>query len=401
MMPMPHLLNLAKSMSSRVVLCLVSITVVAVPLIGAQENPESPAGIAWAVRGNWRVEAKDAPIQTGDSIQPGSLLRPDPVAAPHTIIVLLPDGQRVFYECFTVDDCARGFRVPSLYRDPERFAVDMLARIGAALLRENRDFSASSDIHPPFGTPRDELLAVLGPGNQVQVGGLVTNLPNGRFTLYIRPLDPARPGQFHLVVDKTTPFLSFPLSSAGLYLVIVRDELNRPRIHLFLAAIGSVQEESVKKSFHDMKQLMHQWDDDFNGWPIHDFQWAYLESLVAGTQPAGDPQSASKAEHGSSSDRMASNQSAANRLPAPGVAAEPTFSPKPGLLAGDTNIVLQSDTPGAVIHFTVDPSQPTANSPVYRAPIVVKGAGVDIKAFASAPGKKDSAVVTAIFRIRK
>jgi hypothetical protein len=70
-------------------------------------------------------------------------------------------------------------------------------------------------------------------------------------------------------------------------------------------------------------------------------------------------------------------------------------------LAGETNIVLQCDTPGAVIHFTLNPSEPTANSPVYRAPIVVKGGGMDIKAFAAAPGKKDSPVVTAIFRIRK
>ena len=381
---MPHLLNLAKSMSG--FLCLVAITVVAVPLIGAQENAASPAGIAWGVKGTWRVEGKDVPIRTGDSIQPGSLLRPDPVAAQHTMIVLLPDGQRVFYECFTIDDCARGFRVPSLYRDPEPLAVAMLAHIGAALIREDRDFSAVSDLHPPFGTPRDEILAALGPGNQVQVGGLATNLPNGRFTLYIRPLDPSRPGQSHLVVDKTTPSLSFPLPSAGLYLVTVRDELNRPRIHLFLAAVSSAQEASFKKSFHDMKQLMHQWDDDFNGWPIHDFQWAYLESLVA--QPAGDPQNASQAE-------------LVNRPPAPGATAEPTFSPKPGLLAGATNIVLQCDTPGAVIHFTVNPSQPTANSPVYRAPIVLKGGGLDIKAFASAPGKKDSAVVTAVFRIRK
>lgn len=385
MTPMPHLHNLAKSLSGRVVLCLLSISVLAGPL-GAQKNAASPAGVAWAVKGSWRVEGKDLPIHTGDSIQPGSLLLPDPTAAPHTIIVLLPDGQRVFYECFTVDDCARGFRVPSLYRDPEAFAVAMLARIGAALIAEDRDFSAVSDLHPPFGSPRDEILTVLGPGNQVQVGGLVTNLPNGHFTLYIRPLDPARPGQFHLVVDKTMPLLSFPLPSAGLYLVTVRDELNRPRIHIFLAAIDSAQEASFKKSFHDMKQLMHEWDDDFNGWPIHDFQWAYLESLV--TQPAGDPQRASKAE-------------LVNRLPAPGVTAEPTFSPKPGLLAGDTNIVLQCDTPGAVIHFTVNPSQPTANSPVYRAPIVAKGTGVDIKAFASAPGKKDSAVVMGIFRIRK
>jgi hypothetical protein len=382
-MPMPHLLNLAKSMFG--FLCLVAITVVAAPLIWAQENAASPAGVAWAVRGTWRVEAKGVPIHTGDSIQTGSLLLPDPVAAPHTIIVLLPDGQRVFYECFTVDDCARGFRVPLLYRDPEPFAVDMLARIGAALIGEERDVSATSDIHPPFGTPRDEILSVVGPGNQVQVGGLAANLPNGRFTLYIRPLDPARPGQSHLVVDKTGPVLSFPVPSAGLYLIIVRDELNRPRIHLFLAAISPAQEASYKKSFQDMKRLLHQWDDDFNGWPIHDFQWAYLESLV--TRPAGE--------------RMAGNQSAVNRPPTVGVAAEPTFSPKPGLLAGDTNIVLQCDTPGAVIHFTVNPSQPTANSPVYREPIVVKGGGMDIKAFASAPGKKDSAVVTAIFRIRK
>jgi hypothetical protein len=391
-MPMPHLVNLAKSI-------LALSTVVAAPLILAQKNPASPGGVAWAVRGTWQVEGKSAPIKTGDSIQPGSLLRPDPVATPHTIIVLLPDGQRIFYECFTVDDCARDFRVPSLYRDPEPFALDMLARTGAALIREDRDSSAASEIHPPFGTPRDEILAVLGPGNQVQVGGLATNLPNGHFALYVRPLDPSRPGQSHLVVDKTGPSLSFPVPSAGLYLIIVRDELNRPRIHLFLAAISPAQEPSFKKSFHDMKQLMHQWDDDFNGWPIHDFQWAYLESLV--TQPAGDAQSASEAERGSSSERMAGNLSTAKRPPAPGVTAEPTFSPKPGLLAGDTNIVLQCDTPGAVIHFTVDPSQPTANSPVYRAPIVVKGAGVDIKAFASAPGKKDSAVVTAIFRIRK
>jgi hypothetical protein len=389
---MPRLLNLAKSMPGRVALCLVAITVVAVPLIWAQENAASPAGVAWGVKGTWRTEGNDVPIHSGDGIQPGSLLRPDPVTAQHTIIVLLPDGQRVFYECFTIDDCARGFRVPSLYRDPEPFAVDMLARIGAGLIREDRDFSAVPDIHLPFGSPRDEIVAVLGPGNQVHVEGLVTKLPNGRFTLYIRPLDPAGLGQFHLIVDKTAPFISFPLPSAGLYLVTVRDELNRPRIHLFLAAISSAQEASFKKSFHDMKQLMHQWDDDFNGWPIHDFQWAYLESLVAGTQPAGDPQSASKAEHGSSS---------AHRLPAPGVTAEPTFSPKAGLLAGDTNIVLQCDTPGAVIHFTVNPSSPTANSPVYRGPIVAKGAGVDIKAFASAPGKKDSAIVTAIFRIRQ
>jgi hypothetical protein len=52
---------------------------------------------------------------------------------------------------------------------------------------------------------------------------------------------------------------------------------------------------------------------------------------------------------------------------------------------------LRCDTPGAVIRYTFDGSQPLASSPVYKAPISVRGTGLTIKAFASATGKKDSA----------
>jgi chitinase len=84
-----------------------------------------------------------------------------------------------------------------------------------------------------------------------------------------------------------------------------------------------------------------------------------------------------------------------------GVAREPKFSPEPGVFAGDTEVTLRCATPGAVIHYTFDGSQPVASSPVYAAPISVKGTELTIKAFASAPGKKDSAVVTGIYRIRE
>jgi hypothetical protein len=84
-----------------------------------------------------------------------------------------------------------------------------------------------------------------------------------------------------------------------------------------------------------------------------------------------------------------------------GVAREPKFSPEPGVFAGDTEVRLRCATPGAVIHYTFDGSQPVASSPVYTAPISVKGTELTIKAFASAPGKKDSAVVTGIYRIRE
>jgi hypothetical protein len=64
-------------------------------------------------------------------------------------------------------------------------------------------------------------------------------------------------------------------------------------------------------------------------------------------------------------------------------------------------VTLRCNAPGAVIHYTFDGSQPVATSPVYGAPISVKGTELTIKAFASVPGGKDSAVVTGIYRIRE
>jgi hypothetical protein len=84
-----------------------------------------------------------------------------------------------------------------------------------------------------------------------------------------------------------------------------------------------------------------------------------------------------------------------------GVSAEPAFSPRPGLLNGDTAISVRCSTPGATMHFTVDGSQPVDSSPVYHGPIMVRGTELTIKAFARAPGKKDSPVVTGTFRIKE
>jgi hypothetical protein len=64
-------------------------------------------------------------------------------------------------------------------------------------------------------------------------------------------------------------------------------------------------------------------------------------------------------------------------------------------------VTLRCATSGATIHYTVDGSQPTAASLVYGAPILVKGTALTIKAFASVPGKRDSAVVTGIYHVRQ
>jgi hypothetical protein len=386
-------------LSSSVLICLFFFTLTATSL-RAQKAREAPQGIAWEVRGPWQVEGNGAQILTGDAIQPGSLLQPGEGTAIHSITVLLPDGQRILYECFTAEDCARGFRIPSLYRTPEPFAVDLLARIHAVLADGYRDSSAGSSIQQAPRLPRDEVMAVLGPNNLVDVGGLAAKLSNGRYTYDLRPLDRAYPRQLHLVLEKTAPSITLALPSSGLYVLTITDDLNTPRIDLFIAAVKPAQAEGFEKSFGEAKALMKEWNEVYQGWPIHDFQRAYLESLMQGAKPLATGRQEALAA------KLASNAGVPGGLgdtaaDTAGVTAEPSFLPKPGLFDGDTAVTLRCGTPGATMHFTVDGSQPVAGSPVYRASIMVKGTGLTIKSFASMAGGKDSAVVTGIFRIRQ
>ena len=113
--------------------CMFALAAAAAPL---PPHPAEPAGLTWQVRGSWHTEGNQTQIQTGDPIRQGLLLSTGEGESNASITVLLPDGQRILYECFTPEDCARGFRVPKLYRTPEPFAIETLARIRAALEHE-------------------------------------------------------------------------------------------------------------------------------------------------------------------------------------------------------------------------------------------------------------------------
>jgi hypothetical protein len=336
------------------------------------------------------------PILTGDAIQPGSLLLPGEASANHSITVLLPDGQRILYECFSSEECAHGFRVPSLYRNPDPLGVEMLVRIQAVLGNERHDSTTISNSQHTSRLPRDEAVAVLGSGNRVHIEGLVQSLPNGRYTYDLLPRDRAYPQQSRLVFDKTAPSVDLALPASGLYVITIFDALNTPRIDLFIAAVKPAQEASISKSFRELKALMSEWNEDYQGWPIHDFQRAYLKSVVSGGKHVPTAMHVNAAVQTSSTTAMPFGTLPRER---DNVTAEPSFSPTPGLFDSDTEVTLRCSTQSAIIRYTVDGSQPTSSSPIYRAPIMVKGTALTIKAFASGSGLKDSAVVTGIFRI--
>jgi len=355
--------------------------------VGAQCATLTSSGIAWQAKGTWGIDGVTGSVRTGDAVPPGSLLLAKDPKTAHSIVVLLPDGQRVLYECFTEEQCDRGFRVPLLIEKPADFAPEFLARIRAVLIR-NRDVPQTKAQRL---LPREETLAALGPGNQVSIAGLAASLPDGRYTYEASDreahgnLAPKRPIFVKKAFVKKGPSIHLKLPATGIYDFIVRDDFNRPRIDLFIAAVKAADAPKSMDSLHRAQQLMKQWNEDYQGWPIDDFQRAYLEALVLKIGPQAGRRS----------------HRAIARAPRPGRTAEPVFSPEPGLFKGDMMVQLHCVTPGGAIHYTVDNSQPVRSSPVYAGPISVKRTELTIKAFASSAGKKDSAVVTGIFRIKQ
>jgi hypothetical protein len=232
------------------------------------------AGLAWHVVGTWQIAGKGAPVRVGDAIQPASLLEPDETAGGHSITILLPDGQRILYECFTAADCARGFRVPSLVRRPDPFALDMLARIGAIL--SSRPDPVPNDRRPQIA--RQEAVAVLDPSNRIHVGGLIAELPNGPYTYDMRPSSHEYPPQFRLTLQKTTHSIEIALPRSGLYDITITDAQNAPRVDLLIRAIKPARSADFQL-FRRARATMEAWNDDYAGWPIDDFLRAYLESL--------------------------------------------------------------------------------------------------------------------------
>lgn len=344
----------------------------------AQAMTKTSFGLAWRVQGSWRLEGESSSVVTGDSIAPGSLLFPVQGAPNHSITILLPDGQRILYECFQAADCSHGFRVPWLYRTPKPIAMEMLARIHTVLLHNQRDLPAVNKAIVP-----DESLALLGTENRAEISGLVSKLSNGIYTYSLRSTDHSFPDQSNLSVEKSGPDIRIPLPGPGLYDLTLSDELNTPRIDLLIAAVSMAQWRTLSKKYKDARELLADWNIDHQGWPIHEFHRAYLKSLLLDIRP-----------HRETLHRV----KASVKVPA-NTAAEPVFLPRPGSYKRDIEVKIATSTRGATIHYTVDGAQPLASSQIYQAPIMVKQTGLNIKAFASSPGKKDSPVVTGFFKV--
>jgi hypothetical protein len=254
----------------------------------AQTHPPvvKSRGIAWRVQGDWRLDApnlassRGRALQAGSPVPPGALLVAAQPEAQHSITIFLPDGQRILYECFTQEDCIRGFRVPALTEQPSEFAQRLLDQVSTQILRnaKQRPRPATQGART---TPAklDEALATIDPEEKVTVGGLLSALPNGAYTYGLTPLNDRQAAQVHLPLKKTASTCIFTVPGPGLYEIALTDADSTPRINLFLAAIQPSQQAAFS-SYPTAKKLLAAWDAEYYGWPMHDFLRAYLRALM-------------------------------------------------------------------------------------------------------------------------
>lgn len=248
---------------------------VALPL---QAAAGSTAGIAWRVQGRWHIVGNELPIRNGDAISPASLLMPGNEAGNHSITVLLPDGQRVLYECFSASDCARGFRVPALTAQPSAFVRQMIARIRESLIAKRDQPLDKALADRALQASHDEAVVAINRSNRVHLAGLVTDLSPGRYTYDLRPLDSADPPQHHQPLEKGPGGIDLPVPAPGLYILTIADALKAPRVNFLFAAVEPSQSAHFA-SFDHAREIIEDWNGDYGGWPVDDFLRAYLESL--------------------------------------------------------------------------------------------------------------------------
>lgn len=85
---------------------------------------------------------------------------------------------------------------------------------------------------------------------------------------------------------------------------------------------------------------------------------------------------------------------------APAPAEKPTASVAAGAVEKNTAVALSSATPGAVLYYTLDGTEPTTESPRYREPVIIDKA-LTLKAVAVKPGMETSEVLTAAYTVEE
>jgi hypothetical protein len=261
-----------------------SVTIV----VAESVPPDSyPTGMVWERHGEWHLNGSSDTLRLGEAVPPGGLITAGAEDSTHSMIILLPDGQRLLCECFEARICSQGFRVPSITPAPKPVVWDMFVAVRNVLLL--RPKAAEMAFPIPVGRAEMaghfEMVAPVSPQGEISISPALRVLPSGQYSLSVMnegPQQPAStiPAAQPLEWNSRQPVARVRVGGAGLYHIRVTDQAFTPRIEIEVLATSSASSPAEAAGLAQTRETILNWRHTQEGWPLHPFLRVYLESRV-------------------------------------------------------------------------------------------------------------------------
>ena len=263
-------------------------TLAAWAVTGSGESRPEFSGMVWERHGDWHLNGSSEGLRLGEGTPPGGLVTAGPTGAQHSIVLLLPDGQRLLFECYDAKECSQGFRVPAITPDPSRAVWDMFVAVRNVLLLR----PASSETAFPLLAGRAamaakyEVVAPVTPQGEVSIAPALQYLPSGQYSLSLSgEAGPANSPITNAVLplhwsagQQTAPVR---VGDPGLYRIQVTDEAHVPRIQIEVLATSPGTSQAETERLKQARGTVLHWSHTHPGWPLDAFLRVYLESRLS------------------------------------------------------------------------------------------------------------------------
>jgi hypothetical protein len=258
-------------------------------IVAENANPRSgPDGMVWERHGDWHLNGSSDTLRLGEAVPPGGLMTAGALGSTHSLIILLPDGQRLLCECYEAKTCAQGFRVPPITPQPTPAIWDMFVAVRNVLLL--RPAAAETVFPQPTGRAEMagnfEMVAAIGPQGEISIAPALRVLPAGQYSLSVmkeaQPPEPSTtPAVQPLAWNPVQARAQVQAGGIGLYHIRVSDQAYVPRIEIEVLATSPASYPSEFAKLKQTRETIQNWSRIQQGWPLHPFLRVYLESRSA------------------------------------------------------------------------------------------------------------------------
>ena len=242
------------------------------------------SGMVWENNGDWHLNGSSDTLRLGEAIPPGGLVTAGAQASAHSIIILLPDGQRMLCECYEAKTCSQGFRVPAITPPSSPAVWDMFVGVRNVLLLRPPTAQTAFPITAGRAAMAGnfELVAPISPQGEVSITPALRVLPAGQYSL-------SATGDGQQATDATRPVIQ-PLDwkpgqpvqvrvgHPGLYRIRISDQAFVPRIAIELLAAPPASVAAESAALRQVRETILNWSHTHPGWALHTFLRVYLES---------------------------------------------------------------------------------------------------------------------------